>query len=390
MLFGIEYGEERSVIARTTPGTGSWERLGIEGSGPLSYLQSGHLVFQRAGATVVAPFDLTDGTVGSPIPVLADADPGHVDASPGGTAAYVHFPEGSGRTLVRVDRDGEIESLVEEKGTYRWPRLSPDGMRLAVGKEWASWERIWTIDLVSSRQTLLQDVGSRGNSEPVWTRDGTRLAYASGRSTADVYWQEAGGGESEILSEEEIDQWPTSFSPDGRLLMFYGGASNGDQDIWVVPVDGSAAATAVVREPGSQRSGRFHPAGSWIVYSSLDTGRSEIVVRKYPELEPRYTVSSDGGIDAVWSPDGREIFYLKGDRMMAVAFDPGAPDPLGAESELFELGFEFDPSEDQSYDVFPDGQHFVMLWPDQESPPRLRVVTGFLREVARLTGGPAR
>ncbi|UCF37998.1 MAG: protein kinase [Acidobacteriota bacterium] len=403
VLFSIDEVGNRSVLARYFPDNDSRETLDVEGSGPFSYLSSGHLVFQQAGVSVVAPFDLTDSTLGTPVPVMPGVDPLFLDVSPGGTAVYLHFPGGGGSSIVRVGRDGSATRLIEQKANYRWPRLSPDGLRLAIGKEegeatnWFAGKQapsIWTIDLASSRESLLQDSGGY-NTEPVWTPNGKRIAYSAARTTSDIYWQEARGGVSEPLSEEDLDQWPTSFSADGSVLMFYGsplpgrtaimGSASTDQDdIWVVPVDGSSPAKAIVREPGSQKSGRFHPQGSWIAYSSMETGKPQIMVRKYPELEPRFTASSDGGVDPSWSPDGKELFYLKDDRMMAVAFNPDSADPLGAETELFQFDFAFDPSGDQSYDVFPDGQHFVMLQQDAQNPPRLRVVAGFSDEVSRL------
>ncbi|MCH7823628.1 MAG: PD40 domain-containing protein [Acidobacteria bacterium] len=283
-MFAVSSGD-RAILARYFPERGDWAPLGIEGIGPIQYLQSGHILFQQAGATVVAPFDPSAGRLtGPPTRILEAADPQHLAVSPSGTVAYVHFPEGTGMSLVRIDRSGSREPLVERRQAYRWPRLSPDGRRLVVGIQGAALvARLWLIDLTDGRRDLLQD-GGGGNSEPVWTREGEKIAYSSRRSTSDVYWQAGrGGGESEMLSEEPIDQWPTSFPPDGKLLAFYGGPTGGDQDIWVVPTEGGGQARVVVDDPGTQRGGRFSPDGRWLLYSSAEAGEPAIYAQRYPD-----------------------------------------------------------------------------------------------------------
>jgi hypothetical protein len=241
---------------------------------------------------------------------------------------------------------------------------------------------------VDGRRDLLQDdAGALMTTEPVWTAAGDKIAYGSLRSqVADVYWQASRGGISEKLSAEPFNQWPTSFSPDDKLLLFYNGPSAEHSEIGVAHTDGGGA-QIVIDDPGLQRGGRFSPDGRWLLYSSAESGETAIYVRRYPELDGKSRVSSAGGVDPAWSPDGREIFYLDGKRMIAVAFDPEAESPVGAETVLFEAPFVFDPSGDQSYDVFPDGQSFVMMFPALESPPRLFVMTGFLEQVNLLLGG---
>jgi len=389
VLFAVQH-DGRSMLARYFPDRKDWTTLGTEGNGPIEFLQAGYLVFQQAGAIVVAEFDPRgDGTIGPATRVLEAANPEHVAVSSSGTAAYVEFPEGTGVSLVRVDRSGRVTPLVARVDNYRWPRLSPDGRRLAVGVGDVRKSRLWLVDLADGRRDLVQDSSKTMNTEPVWTPGGDRIAYGSSRSTADVYWLASRGGTSEVLSAEPYDQWPTSFSPDGKLLLFYTWPSVGHSqysDIRVARTDGGGPSEVVVDDPGQQRGGRFSPDGHWLVYSSEESGESAIYVRRYPELDRKSRVSSAGGIDPSWSPDGREIFYLDGNRMISVAFDPRGESPVGKEAVLFNAPFVFDPTGDQSYDVFPDGQSFVMMFPDLKSPPRLFVMTGLLEQVNRLAG----
>ena len=134
-------------------------------------------------------------------------------------------------------------------------------------------------------------------------------------------------------------------------------------------------ARLAVGGPRDQRGGRFSPDGRWFVYSSNETGRAEIYVQPYPELDRKYPVSVDGGIDPAWSRDSETIFYLSDGVMMAADITAEPEFSAGTPRELFRGQYEIDPWEDQSYGVFPDGD-FAMI---QRKPGslRMRVITNF-------------
>lgn len=272
-----------------------------------------------------------------------------------------------------------MEPLVEQtEAGYRWPRLSPDGDRLAVGMEDIEADTlpdVWVIDLETGGRTPLLDAG-RLNTEPLWSPDGARVVYSSGRTDgSDLYWQASdGGGTSEALSEEPFTQWPTSFSADGKRLAFY------DADVYIMSLD-DGESTLAVGGPGTQRGARFSPDDRWLAYSSDHTGRDEVYMRRFPDLDRVVPVSATGGREPVWSRDGRELFYRSGNRMIAVPITSESDVPIGREAVIFEGEFEFDPTGDHSYDVFPDGQHFVMVRQQAATAPRLRVATGLLEEL---------
>jgi len=371
-------------LARYFPGDGTWANPEVSGSGPFLYFSSWHLIFERNGAISAVSFDLDEGSVlGAARPVLGDANSFPLSVSQNGTAAYLHWSAGSGRSLVRVNRDGVTELLVEQtEPEYRWPRLSQDGQRLAFGMSdinAGELSSVWVMDLESGRRNPLADAG-RPNTEPVWSPDGDRVVYSSGREVGtDLYWQSSdGGGASEMLSEETGDQWATSFSLGRELLAFYNA-----EDIYVMSLD-DGVSTLAIGGPGLQRGAQFSPDDRWLAYSSDHTGRDEVYVRPFPDLERVLTVSTDGGSEPVWSPDGRELFYRSGNSMITVSFTPESDDHVGEETILFDGEFEFDSTGDQSYDVFPSGQHFVMIQQQAAAAPRFRVVTGLLEEVARL------
>jgi len=355
--------------------------LGTSGS-PVAYLSTGHLVFRQAGRLVAAPFDLSSTQLAGPVtPILPEAAPDYVAFSSAGLVAHLHYPQGTRKTLVLVDRAGGHRPLVGEGADYRWPRLSPDGRRLAVGTRVVGEARLsvsglWVFDLQSGSHIRLQDDGV--NTEPVWTSDGQRLIYSSSRGSGgvDLYWQPGdGSGASKLLSGLPFEQWPTGVSPDGRLLAFYGQPEGRGYGIWTVTLEEAHTATQILSSPGFIRGARFSPDGKWLAYSSDETGRSEVYVRAFPSLEAKWPISSEGGISPTWSPDGRELFYRSGARMMVADVTTGPTFSARPPRVLFEGPFDVDVSGDIDYDVAPDGQHFVMTLVERAAQPRLRVLT---------------
>lgn len=362
-------------------------------------MREGQLIFQRAGQLFMAPLDLDSGTLtASPVPLLEDADPEHLAIARDGTAVFMHFPEGGGQRVVRVDRQGVPETLADGSANYRWLRLAPDGTRFTTGYNLSNDKsEIWVVELASQRSWQLADPAP-DNTEPVWSPDGTMVVHSSERDGVyDLYWQAAdGSGEPTVLSALPFNQWPSSFSPDGDLFMFYGGqpsreaagltagygVGNGT-DIWITPIDGSTEPAIIIGGEGSQRSARFSPDGRYIAYASDESGPWEIYVQPYPALDRRWVVSSSGGTDPVWAADGSELFFRDGTRMLSAAITLTPEFAVGSETLLFESLMWSDPYGDQSYDVFPDGLSFAMFQGDPAGEPRLRVLTGLAELLPR-------
>jgi serine/threonine-protein kinase len=367
--------EGDTLIGVYDPASKRASPLGASGS-PVAYLPTGDLVFQQAGRLMAAPFDLARTELSSSATsILQEATPDWVAFSSTGLVAYLHSPQGMKRRLVLVDRAGAHTPLLPDAGNYRWPRLSPDGRRLAVG----TGRNIAVIDLQTGSRIQLQDEGI--NTEPVWTPDGRRLIYSSYRGSsadADLYWQPAdGSGVSELLSSLPFDQWPTAVSPDGRVLAFWGQPKEKGYGIWTVTLDQAHTATQILSATGVVRGARFSPDGKWLAYSSDETGRSEVYVRPYPSLDAKWSVSREGGINPAWSPDGRELFYRSGSRMMVAEVTAAPAFSSRPPRVLSEGPFDVDIGGDIDYDVTPGGQHFVMMLVERTAQPRLRVLSGW-------------
>jgi serine/threonine-protein kinase len=199
--------------------------------------------------------------------------------------------------------------------------------------------------------------------------------------------------------DDQAHRRNASWSPDGETLA-YTIQNGGLHDIWIRPMDEGAAARPFLDGPASEHSPAFSPDGRWIAYVSDESGRYEVYVRGYPQGD-RLGVSTDGGNGPVWGPDGSELFFQGADRegaysLMVVSVVPeGGTLRLGTPTKLFELrmtgptgireAYGRSGNTGASYDVFPDGRHFVMSrGPDPQGEREIVLVQNFFEEVRRL------
>jgi Tol biopolymer transport system component len=158
-----------------------------------------------------------------------------------------------------------------------------------------------------------------------------------------------------VLPANDTAQWPCSISPDGKWLLYTQNAT-GNADLWLAPLDRPAEAKALINTPSAEPEGHFSPDGRWIAYLSNESGRYEVYVRRFPIGDDRIQISNTGASVVRWSPDGRELFYRAGSRLMAVqiraageSLEPSTPEPLFSVSDNFSVG----------YTVAPDGRRFL-------------------------------
>ena len=263
--------------------------------------------------------------------------------------------------------------MTEERGSYDIPRLSPDGRRLALNLDGT-----WIYDLERGTRTRLRP----GGQMPVWTPDGSRITFASDRRGPwNLYWKSADEvGEAELLLPSEHSQFPMSWSPDGQVLAFQEFNTETADDIWMLGKDGELQPFVVTRF--RERTPRFSPDGRFLAYVSNESGRHEVYVQPYPATGKRWTVSTDGGTEPLWSPDGLTLYYRQGDRVMAVALETSAEFRAGKPRQLFEGPFEAHIF--PNYDISPDGDRFVMVRTDSNAPGEIHVVLNWFEELRRL------
>jgi Tol biopolymer transport system component len=291
--------------------------------------------------------------------------------------------------LVWVDRDGTEQVLSAPARAYGYPRLSPDGQRVAVELD----NQIWMYDLARDTMTRFTFEG-QANQDPTWTPDGKRVAFRSNRESAQarLFWQMAdGSGGLERLAAGEYQQNARAWSPDGQLLTYQENDPQTSRDIWVLRMT-DRKAEPFLKTQFTEGAQSFSPDGRWMVYVSDESGRPEVYVQPYPGPGGKYQISTDGGLEPRWNPNGRELFYRSGNRMMAVdvslqpGFTAGKPRVL-FEGQYFTSVF---PLTGVSYDVSRDGQRFLMVKefavqePGQSAAPvQLNVVLNWFEELKR-------
>ena len=372
-------------IAVQSAETGERRNLVPSGTHP-RYASSGHLIYAQGESLMAVPFDSERMEVtGTAVPVvegvLQSNGAAQYSFSATGSLVYVGGGiESTQRRLVWVTRGGTEQLLAAPPRAYGRPRLSPDGRRVAV----ENGGRVWLYDL--SRDTLTPFT-FEGASFPVWTPDGKRIAFQSSKEgPLNLFWQPAdGSGGLERLTTSEYIDTPLSWSPDGQLLAFSETTSTSTRDIWVLRLS-DRKLQSFLRTPFDEVSPAFSPDGHWLAYVSNEFGQNEIYVQPYPGPGGKRQISTEGGTEPVWNPNGRELFYRSGDRMMSVEIATQPTFSAGRPRVLFEGNrYLSDSILVRYYDVSPDGQRFLMIRTNEPepAPTQINVVLNWFEELQR-------
>ena len=351
----------------------------IRGGGDAQYVETGHLIFASAGALRAVRFD--------PITLHVESDPvtvvEHVLMKPTGAANYalsrsgtlIYMPAYVGeqtalRSLVWVDRNGREERIKAPPRAYGPPRVSPDGTRLAIGILDHGNTEIWIWDF--GKEALRPLTFASGmNGLPVWTPDGRRIIFMSDRTgILNLYSQAVDGtGTADRLTTSVNPQWPTSVAPDGTRVFGFDTQPMRTGGVIQVPLTAPTAdVTATPAGPVVQNlfPGSFaeiSPNGRYLAYQSAESGRVEVYVRPFPQVESgRWQISIGGGTRAAWARSGRELFYLD-DSQTLTAMPVRTSEStfsMGIPSRVFDTKYP-EPNPARHYDVSADGRRFLMI-----------------------------
>jgi serine/threonine-protein kinase len=391
-------GLDQAQIAVLDLRTGTQTVL-IRGGSDARYVSSGHLVYAAAGRLHAVAFDLARlAVVGTAVTVQPEVPTGAgMAVAADGTLVYVsgglsEIP----RSLVWVDRQGQETPIPAPPRSYAFPRLSPDGTRVALYIPDQEID-IWLWDL--ARATLTRATFDSGvDIFPVWPPDGRQLLFSSSRAEAVNLFAQAAdgiGGVTRLTKTPHI-QHATSVSPDGTRLVFTETATTTGQDVMQLRLDGTRAVTPLVRTPFNERNGEVSPDGRWLAYEANDSERFNIYVRPFPDVSSGYwQVSADGGTRPLWARNSQELFYLSvTGALMRVGVVHGPTWAATAPTKLFEGRYGAAAGQSgRSYDIAPDGKRFLMIKAggsaDQTAvPTSLIVVQNWQEELKRLV--PAR
>jgi serine/threonine protein kinase len=340
---------------------------------------SGHMLFLRQSSLMAQSFDakrfeFTGEAVPIAEQVREDSSIAHAWFSPSANGLLL-YAEGAAknRQLVWFDRNGKQIEAVPGEDAYAGISLSPDGKKLAYYLDGTGFD-VWGFDIARGVKIPLTFGASsgQGNLYPVWSPDGKYVAYTSYRNgTYALYQKPADGSGGETLLLEGIDHFrvPTSWSMDGKLLVYHEGVSGGTYangvpggwSIWVLPLFGGHKAYPFIQSTFSAREASFSPDGKWLAYCSNESGEYRVYVVPFPGPGGKWQVSLGDGRGPLWRRDGKEIFYLSADnKLMAVNVEASGGSFAAAGARVL-----FD---SHSYGVFgrydasADGQRFVVVY----------------------------
>ncbi len=238
------------------------------------------------------------------------------------------------------------------------------------------------------RGTLTRLTFSEGaDSWPVWSSDGQQVFFGSSRAGGnDLFSKPADGSGEAAQWTAGPARFPTSLSADGNFLIFNQIGETG-HEIGMLRLD-EGETEMILETPFNEHSAMLLPDDLWLAYVSDESGRNEVNVRPFPALDRKWQVSTEGGTEPMWAtPNGNELFYRSGDRMMAVDIRTDSDFTAGKPTLLFEgryLSVHYTEPAFANYDVAPDGQRFLMLRAAEEAgPTRINVVLNWFEELKR-------
>ena len=338
------------------------------------YAPPGYLLFGREGILMAQRFDARKLALsGEEFPILGSLD--HV--TPSASALFAVSADGSvlshrdaaRATLSRIewfDRAGRSAGLIGGPGEYVQPRLSPDGKRLALvmpDKESGNRD-IWIMELSSGALTRFT-FNPANDWHPEWSPDGKQIAFASDRNAkSSIYVKTvSGSGEEELLlATGEGGVFPRDWSRDGRFLIYAMDAIKTLSDLWILPLFGDRKPKPFAATDFEEYSARFSPDGSWIAYTSNESGNTEVYIRAVARPE-RVRLSTNGGTQPSWRGDGKELFYVApGGVLMAAEVKTGSGLEASAPKILFRTcsGSHTLRGDEEFYDAQADGSRFLM------------------------------
>ena len=371
----------------------------IQGGSAARYVRGGYLVYSAGETMRAVRFDTaTLQVVGTPVPLQdrplmnQGVQVANLDVASNGTMAYLPSTATvAGRSLVWVDRSGHEEPINAPVRAYVYPRLSPDGKRIAFDVRDQETD-IWTWDVV--RQTFSRfTFGPAYEGYPLWSPDGRGLIFSSSRFGPNgIYRQSAdGAGAVEKLSAGSNNRFPYTMSPDGRLVVFREDVPGSGQDLMLLDLGTSESRIEpLLQTTANELNAEISPDGRWLAYESDESGQSQVYVRAFPDRAgARWQISTAGGTRPLWARDGRELFFIDRtgalmdvsvEHESAASFTPGMPVKL-LDGRYYVGGSIY---VGRTYDVSPDGRRFLMMKLDSMTPTSIVVVLNWTEELKRL------
>ena len=338
---------------------------------------SGYLLFLRELTLIAQRFDPSKlQTSGDAIPVAERVGYNSLDIrgmftlSANGILAYTSPSRSGYSQLVWFDRSGKTTGVLGAPGGDDFPAVSPDGKTVAIMRPdpQTGLADIWLYDLIRGTNFRFT-FNSQNNRWPVWSPDGSHLAFYSSPGGLGATYQRAssGTGQDEIL--EKIG-YPSDWSSDGRYIIEAHNDARTGYDIWILPLFGDRKPFPFLQTNASERWGKLSPNRRWLAYASDESRRTEVYVQTFPTPGGKWQISTSGGDHPVWRRDGNELFYIGPDgKMMAAEVKSGASFQAGLPKPLFNTRLA-----GTAFDVSKDGRFLIPTQIEQTSSAPITVV----------------
>jgi Tol biopolymer transport system component len=394
-LAGAEKGPDGSIYAGSLGSTGVTRLVGSRSNA--AYAAPGYLLFHREGTLYAQAFDvgglklsgeafrLADG-----LPV-SDAGAGAFAVSRDRTLIYRNdlkrlstaltaapINNAPDRPLRWTTRNGASD-IASAPGGWEGVDLSPDGRRAAAHRHDADGGDVWIFEAGQTTPSKFTFDASQDNASPVWSPDGTRIAFSSLRNAKrSLYVKLADNSRAEeLIVQSDVPVMPMSWS--GNKLVYWTRDPKTGGDVWSVDVS-EKKPVPILQTAADERNPQVSPDGKWLAYSSNETGRSEIYIRPFPDGPGKIQVSVDGGVFPRWRRDGKELYFMNavslGSMMASEVRVAGASVQREVPRSLFQsffVGGTHARGQSHAFAVSNDGQRFLA---PQIEPASLGRATG--------------
>jgi Tol biopolymer transport system component len=388
VLFAIQSaggGYVESSLASANMKSGEITRFEIPALSVLG-VSDGKLIFVTANGTLnTVPYTPGAKTIsGQPTQVGTSVlirNTGAADAALSQNGTLIYQSTMADAQLGWVDPRGGFTPIVNEARPYMYPRLSPDGRRIALTIGSGPRSDVWIHDIASGTPMRLTTAGNQ-NERAEWSPDNKRVLYRSdrGRRTA-IWWQPAdNSGTAEILQGgDQHDFYEAVISPDGKSIAYQiDDAGELQADLMWRPLTGDTTSKVITSTNALEAQGRISPDGKWIAYVTDASSSAQVVVQPFPGPGSKVQVSVNGGSEPVWSHDSKRLYYRDGRRMVAANVSGASGFSVTDRVTLFDDIYVISSAPHANYDVATDGR---LLMVRNAQMPRLTVVHGWLSEL---------